>query len=85
VVVVLRDGVGREVARDERTLPAGGSTAVTRAFPDGVRASGLELTFRSIDGRPTRTVLHDLRVQGQSPELAAYVAQLPFPAIDARR
>ena len=56
---------------------------MTLGWPEGVHAATMELTFRSIDSRSTRIIPHDLRVQGQSPELAAYVAELRFPAAGA--
>ena len=76
--MVLRNSRGRVAAIDERTLGGGRSEAIALSWPDGVQASGLELTLAG-DAGPTRVILGDLRVQGQSPALAAYVARLPFP------
>jgi hypothetical protein len=84
MTITLRGARGALVHREERALTAGQPAAVSLAWPEGRRAAELSLQFESRNG-PTRVHLRDLRVQGQSAELAAYVRQLPFPPAASAR
>ncbi len=77
MAISLLNARGQVVARDERVVGSRG-TNVFREWPEGIRASQVSLELEASDPRPTRVILHDLRVQGQTPELAAYVRGLPF-------
>ncbi len=77
MAISLLNAKGQVVARDERVVGSRG-TDVFREWPDGIRASQVSLELEASGPAPTRVILHDLRVQGQTPELAAYVRRLPF-------
>jgi hypothetical protein len=59
-------------------LERGRGRAVTFGFPSPLRAAEIRLDFEHPDGRRGSVWLTDLRVQGQTPELAEYVRQLGF-------
>jgi hypothetical protein len=80
MTLTLRGVGGVVVHREERALTGGRPTAVAVAWPEGRRAAWLTLQLESRGGGPTRVMLRDLRVQGQSPELAAFVRQQLFPS-----
>jgi hypothetical protein len=82
MTLTLRNANGALVHREERLLIGGVPSAVALSWPGGQPAAELSLVLESRTGGPTRVLLHDLRVQGQSPELAGYVRQLPFPPPD---
>jgi hypothetical protein len=76
--IVLRDMGGREVARTDATLTKTGQRLSVSAGP--AQASHLDLQVTCAEPN-TRVELADVRVLGQSRELAAYVRRLlPFPA-----
>jgi hypothetical protein len=79
MAIALDDTAGHAVVREERVLAADQSTHLTLSWPEGIRAAELVLKLENTKPGGTRVILHDLRVQGQSPELAAYVAKLRFP------
>ena len=72
MAISLMNAKGDVVARDERVVGSHG-TNVFREWPAGISVSQVSLTLEAIGDGPTRVILHDLRVQGQTPELAAYV------------
>ena len=78
MTLTLHDSRGRVVARDERLLAAG-QHQISLEWPEGLHASQITLELESTGTTPSRVILRDMRVQGQSPALAAYVAQLAFP------
>jgi hypothetical protein len=82
MTLTLRSADGALVHREERLLTGGVPSAVALSWPEGRPAAELSLVLESRTAGPTRVLLHDLRVQGQSPRLAAYVRQLPFPPLD---
>ena len=77
MTITLLNAKGEVVARDERVVGSRG-TNVFREWPEGISASQVSLELEAVGPAPTRVILHDLRVQGQTPELAAYVHRLPL-------
>jgi hypothetical protein len=77
ITVGLSNASGALVDEEQRTIPAGRSVQLVAIWPHALPASELSIVVDAAG--PTRIRLYDLRVQGQSPALAAYVRQLPFP------
>jgi hypothetical protein len=71
----------RLVYRQTMDLPASTARAVWAEVPDGIKASTFELRL-SLHSRGQALVrIEDLRVQGQTPQLNAYItSRLKFPA-----
>lgn len=78
MTLTLRNAAGVVVARDERTLADKPPDQISLRWPDGIKVSQLSVEFDSASGGSTRVILHDLRVQGQTPALEAFVRQLAF-------
>jgi hypothetical protein len=79
LTMTLQNSRGAMVRQDARLLAADRSAQVRLVWPDGPRAAQLSIAFQTAGEAETRLSLHDLRVQGQSPPLEAYVRQLAFP------
>jgi len=77
MAISLLNTKGEVVARDERVVGSRG-TNVFHEWPEGISASQVSLELETVGPAPTRVILHDLRVQGQTPELAAYLGRQPF-------
>ena len=77
MTITLLNAMGAVVARDERVVGSRGDHVFSE-WPSGVLASQVALQLEAVGPAPSRVILHDLRVQGQTPELATYVRQLPF-------
>jgi len=79
MVLTLWNAKGGLVRTDTRVLAANRSDHVALSWPEGAAAAQLSLELDSLGPGPTRVTMHDLRVQGQRPALAAYVSSLAFP------
>jgi hypothetical protein len=77
LTISLMNAKGDIAAREELVVGPSGAQ-ILREWPDGVRASQVAMQLEAMDSAPTRVILHDMRVQGQTPEFAAYVRALPF-------
>lgn len=77
LIVSLRDAAGREVYHTERPVDDG--APVTLALPSGTRAAAVSLAVHAAG--PLHLVLRDVRLEGQTEALRAYVLRnLRFPA-----
>jgi hypothetical protein len=70
---------GTRVHQVSQHLAAGRLRNLRLEFPDGLRAARLTIDVVNLGGSAARVRLEDMRLQGQTPELATYVRQLPFP------
>jgi hypothetical protein len=84
LVLSLWNAEGRLAWRDERALAGDRPDQLSRSWPEGVGACRLSLGFDAQGESPTRVTMHDLRVQGQSPALAAHARTLTFPPVALR-
>ncbi len=81
VRVGLTSATGRTAFDDGFDLAARQGRDYRQYFSSPVRASALALSVSGAPGAANRLRLSDVRVQGQTPELAAYInARLTFPA-----
>jgi hypothetical protein len=80
--VQLQRHDGHIVFRDETQLAANVGTSYHRVMPTPTSGMALSVQFTGPPGTPVHLTLHDLRVEGQRPALAAHVARflsLPSP------
>jgi hypothetical protein len=78
LTMTLRDAAGRVVHGSQRPLTSAGGQILER-LPSGTRASALTLSVHGSGGG--RLALSDVRVEGQTPALAAYIERmLRFPS-----
>jgi hypothetical protein len=81
VGITLRSADGDTVFREEFDLESRQLGDYRAALPDGSQAASFALEITAPPGEDTRVRVGDVRVQGQSPELAAYLERvLQFPA-----
>jgi hypothetical protein len=81
VGITLRSADGDTVFRDQFDMQARQLGDYRMALPDGSEAASFALEIVGQPGEETRVRVGDLRLQGQSPELAAYLERmLQFPA-----
>ena len=69
---------GERLFKTNLPLDHGRGRSVTLAFQTPLQAAEIRLDFEHPDGKRGSVWLTDLRVQGQTPELAEYVRQLRF-------
>jgi hypothetical protein len=84
MVLTLWNAKGGVVRTDTRTLVGGQPDHVALSWPDGPAAAQLSVELEPQGPLPTRVTMHDLRVQGQPPALAAHVSVLAFPPAAVR-
>jgi hypothetical protein len=70
---------GTRVHQVSQHVAAGRQRHLRLEFPDGLRAARLTIDVANLGASAARVRLEDMRLQGQTPELGAYVRQLPFP------
>ena len=81
VGITLRSADGDTVFRDQFDMQARQLGDYRMALPDGSEAASFSLEIVGQPGEETRVRVGDVRLQGQSPELAAYLERmLQFPA-----
>jgi hypothetical protein len=83
VGITLRSADGDTVFHDQFDIQARQLGDYRMALPDGSEAASFTLEIVAAPGEEARVRVGDLRLQGQSPELAAYlerVLQFPAPA-----
>src|SRR5262249_38307510 len=83
VGITLRSADGDTVFHEQFPMEARQLADYRAALPAGSEAASIDLEIIAPPGEETRVRVGDLRLQGQSPELAAYldrVLQFPAPA-----
>lgn len=81
VTMSLRSAGGGTVFRSAVDLASDELRNIYIAMPDGTKAARVTLEIAALSRAPARVEISDLRVQGQPPELAAYVRRMVrFPS-----
>jgi hypothetical protein len=85
-IVLTLGRADRSALRHEmRHVEANRAEHLRLLWPEGPRAARLTLELDAAGPVPTRVLLRDVRVQGQTAALTEYVERLLFPPVVARR